>query len=158
MTRKNELVEVLENEWYAVRHSGEIPEIALYSSLYYLTEDESGPGLKLAPEQCRMLVEAAESRYREIVLRDLRHANSESSSYRGVRRAIANWQRFETFCRRQQLDCSGFKREVAAALLVFLSKRHSSLNCTFAELSNFADQLGLVSSVLPAAIRPLCLD
>ncbi len=51
---------ILENEWYAVRHSGEIPEIALCSAFYYLVEDRSGPRSDLNVAQSRMLVEAAE--------------------------------------------------------------------------------------------------
>ena len=156
---------VLEDEWYAVRHSGEIPEVALYSALFYLSHDNSGPGLSLTSEQNRMLVEAAEIRYREIVLRDLQQANRNTTDYRGIKRSIINWQRFKTFCSRQQLDSDGFRREVAELFLLFVKEeevevkeglRDSSINCTFEELCGFASQLGLSLSALPESINELC--
>jgi len=156
---------VLEDEWYAVRHSGEIPEVALYSAFFYLSHDNSGPGLNLTPEQNRMLVEAAEMRYREIVLRDLQQVNRKTAGYRGMKRSIINWQRFKTFCSRQQLDYDGFRNEVAAMFLLFVKEemvevrggvRDSSLNCTFEELCGFASQLGLSLSALPDSINQLC--
>lgn len=156
---------ILENEWYAVRHSGEIPEIALCSAFYYLVEDRSGPHRELTVAQSRMLVEAAELRYKEIVLRDLRHANRHKRMYRGISRSIANWIRYEKFCLRQQVDHTTFRHEVAAALLVFLSEeavdvardiRESSLNCTYDQLSAFAAMLGLADSMLPDDIANLC--
>ena len=167
MTREKEIEIIIENEWYGVRHSGEIPEIALHSAFYYLTDDQQGPQLDLTAEISRKLVQAAELRYREIVLRDLIPDNRETSGYRGVKRSIANWDRFEVFCERQNVDSTGFRHEAAAALLVFLTeevvdverqKRRSSINCSFEELINFADRLGLVNSVLPASIRGLCLE
>lgn len=160
-----DLSEALENEWYGVRHSGEIPEIALHSAIYYLTEDGNGPGMVLGHRQSRVLVDAADIRYREIILRDLHQKNRNTAVYRGVRRSIVNWQRYEVFCSRQSVDYSRFKHEVAAALLIFLvkeivdverGKRASSINCTFSELSGFACHLGLVSLSLPESIRLLC--
>ncbi len=156
---------VLENEWYAVRHSGEIPEIALCSSLYYLVEDRSGPCRELSADQNLKLVEAAELRYREIVLRDLQHANRRKRTYRGVKRSIANWYRYETFCDRQNVDATSFRHQVAAALLVFLAKETvavergmhlSSINCSFDELRAFAARLGLSCSMLPEGIAQIC--
>lgn len=157
---------VLENEWYAVRHSGEIPEIALCSSLYYLVEDCSGPCRELSAAQNLKLVEAAELRYREIVLRDLQYANRRKRTYRGVKRSIANWYRYEKFCGRQNVDATSFRHQVAAALLVFLSEetvdversRHlSSINCSFDELRSFAARLGLACSMLPEGTAEICL-
>lgn len=159
--------ELLENEWFGVRHSGEIPEIALHSAFYYLTEDHSGPGLVLSEAQSQTLIDAAYLRFREIVLRDLQHINRNTRSYRGIKRSIANWQRFETFCHRQGVELGVFRHEVAAALLVFLAeelvdvergRRSSSINCTFAELTRFANELGLVREDLPQSIEPLCRD
>jgi hypothetical protein len=160
-----DLSEPLENEWYGVRHSGEIPEIALHSAIYYLTEDGNGPGMVLDPRQSRVLVEAADIRYREIILRDLLQKNRNTAIYRGVKRSIVNWQRYEVFCRRHAVENSRFRHEVAAALLVFLvqeiveverGRRLSSINCTFSELSGFACRLGLVNLSLPEYVRPLC--
>jgi len=162
---KAEHEDALENEWYAVRHSGEIPEIALFSAFYYLTKDTSGPRITLTADQCQTLVEAAELRYREIVLRDIQHRNRGTGAYRGIRRSIYNWHRFETFCTRQKVDYGSFRHEVAAALLVFLAEelvdvergeRPSSINCSFLELNRFATRLGLVPEALPDCIKPLC--
>ena len=157
---------VLENEWYAVRHSGEIPEIALCSALYYLVEDSSGPCLELSAAQYLKLVEAAELRFREIVLRDLLHANRGKRIYRGVKRTIVNWYRYENFCSRQKVDLTAFRHEVAAALLAFLTEGMVSakrgrgdllINCTFDELCTFAVRIGLSDSLLPDSVANICL-
>jgi hypothetical protein len=93
--------EILEEEWLIVRHSGEIPEIALHSALYFLTEDPLGPCLQLSVEEIESLQEAAICRFQEIIRRDLCFDNRNLSLYRGVRRAIVNWHRFVAFCERQ---------------------------------------------------------
>jgi hypothetical protein len=158
-------MDAVENEWYAVRHSGEIPEVALYSAVYYLTADTNGPQLALTPEQSRMLIDAAEMRYHEIVLRDLQQENRELSIYRGIKRSIANWRRYQNFCGRQQLDSSAFRREVAARLLVFIAEevlevesglRETAINCSWDELCEFARELGLPVTRLPESAKPLC--
>ncbi len=102
--------ELLEDEWLLVRHSGEIPEIALHSAFYYLTEDLNGPRLRLSVEEMQYLREAAATRYQEIILRDLCYENRELTVYRGVRRAIFNWHRFVTFCERQDINCHNLRR------------------------------------------------
>jgi len=156
----------LEDEWYVVRHSGEIPEIALFSARHYLTEDAEGPRLKLSEEQWRTLVRAAEERYHEIVLRDLQQENRGSSGYRGIKRSIVNWRRFCSFCWRQRVDNRRFRNEVAATLLLYLmeelveigsGRREPSINCTYDELNSFALELGLAIDGLPEVIRSLCL-
>jgi hypothetical protein len=155
----------LDNEWFVVRHSGEIPEIALYAARHYLTEAEDGPRLHLSPDQWGRLLDAARVRYREIVLRDLQLDNRDTSIYRGLARSIINYRRFESFCRRHGLDMQDFCREVAAALLIFLvaesaevarGGRKSSINCTFTELNGFACRIGLVRDSLPESMRRLC--
>lgn len=157
--------QLLENEWYGIRYSGELPEIALHAACYYLTQDPAGPGLVLSESQLQTLADAASRRYREIVLRDLQHRNRNTGSYRGINRSIVNWHRFETFCQRQGRGLGVFRHEVAAALLLFLAeelvdvergRRHSSINCTFAALTGFARMLGLVQEDLPRCIKPLC--
>lgn len=159
-------MDAIENEWYTVRHSGEIPEVALYSAVYYLTSDSNGPQLALTPEQSRMLIQAAEMRYHEIVLRDLHHANRESSAYRGLHRSITNWRRYQIFCGRQQLESSGFRREVAVHLLQFLTEeilevaggvRQTVINCSYRELCEFSREVGLPVSRLPESIEGLCV-
>jgi len=156
----------IENEWYVVRHSGEIPEVVLCSSLYYLAEDRNGPCGELNSAQIRRLVEAAGLRYREIVLRDLSHENRGTPVYRGIKRSIINWGRYETFCKRQRVDPTFLRHETAAALLIFLAEevaevldgsRASSINCTFGELRTFAARLGLALSILPRGTADICL-
>ncbi|MBE0585160.1 MAG: hypothetical protein IH612_15540 [Desulfofustis sp.] len=159
------MMDPLEDEWYAVRYSGEIPEVALHSAFHYLCEDENGPQLVLTKEQGRRLIEAAAERFREIILRDLLPDNRSSPSYRGVRRSIINWRRYLQFCRRQQVDHQSFRHEVAAHLLLLLNaesvdwakgRRGAAINCSFAELTDFALQLGLVPSVLPEDLKHIC--
>lgn len=164
-TDQNMQRDLLENEWFAVRYSGETPEIALHSALYYLTEDSEGPGLVLAVDEINLLRQAAAERYLEIILRDLDPANRVLPIYRGVKRSIINYHRYQSFCRRQQLDGSKIIAEVAAALLLFLAseavavakeRRTPAINCSFIELNGFAQHLGLVEVSLPAAIALLC--
>jgi hypothetical protein len=102
--------ELLEDEWLLVRHSGEIPEIALHSAFYYLTEDPNGPRLRLSVEEMQYLRKAATARYQEIIRRDLCYENRELTVYRGVRRAIFNWHRYVAFCERQDIDCHNLRR------------------------------------------------
>lgn len=107
--------ELLENEWFVVRHSGEIPEIALHSAFYYLTADLNGPRLQLSIEEIHSLQEAAATRYQEIILRDLCYENHKLTIYRGIQRAIFNWHRFIAFCERQDTVCRTLhKPEIAA--------------------------------------------
>ena len=39
---------LMEEELLLVRHSGEIPEVALHASLHFLCDDEEGPRLILS--------------------------------------------------------------------------------------------------------------
>jgi hypothetical protein len=102
--------ELLENEWFVVRHSGEIPEIALHSAFHYLTEDLNGPRLQLSAEEIRSLQDAAATRYQEIILRDLCYENRDLTIYRGIQRAIFNWHRFVAFCERQNTASHNLRR------------------------------------------------
>ncbi len=158
-------MDAVEDEWYAVRHSGEIPEVALCSALYYLSHDPGGPGLRLTREQEKMLVQAAEMRYQEIVLRDLQPSQENMPGYRGIKRSIINWQRYLRFCSRQRIDADGFRAEVATGLLLFVREglleaesrqRDISINCTYVELCCFAAELGLSASLLPESVRQFC--
>jgi hypothetical protein len=158
--------ELLEDEWLMVRHSGEIPEIALHATLYHLREDLNGPRLQLSTEEIQQLQEAAKSRYLEIILRDLCYENSKLSIYRGLRRAIFNWSRFVSFCRRQDATCYNLHRqEIAEALLTLLNKAVQTtdndvfgliFNCTFNNLALFAQELGISRQQLPEGIHLYC--
>lgn len=148
-----------------MRNSGEIPEIALHTSLYFLTEDLEGPRLRLEDEELLLLYKAALARAREIVLRDLDPRNRDLRIYRGVARSLVNWQRLQNLCGRINRHCPGFREEVAQALLAFLDNevrevraglRASSVNCNAHELVSFCRELDLAVSRLPAGWEVLC--
>ncbi len=150
--QNNDSSTAFEDEWYAVRYSGEIPEVAFHSALFHLTEDRDGPGLSLSPAQVAHLVDAVRLRYLDIIGRDLLPANRQTSGYRGVKRAITNWNRFELFCASYDLDISEDKQQVAQALMHFLAREiedmqspehRCCINCSFEELCAFSEQLGL---------------
>lgn len=164
MTNRKEL---LEDEWYHVRHSGEIPEIALHSSIHYLSEDENGPTITLTKDDYHILYDAAARRYREIILRDITPANRDESSYRGVLRTISNWRRYKRFCSRHYLSDEQFRGDLGARFVGFLQteiddvagqRRSSCINCTFDDLSSLAVELGISLSALEKDLRPLCLN
>jgi len=156
---------LLEEELIIVRNSGEIPEIALHASLYFLTEDEEGPRLALREDELQALYKAALARAREIVLRDLDPCNRDLRIYRGVARSLVNWQRLQKFCGRVNMQCPGFREQVAQALLAFLDNeqrevqagmRLSSVNCSVRDLEAYCRGLSLEMSLLPANWVSLC--
>lgn len=159
------LQEILENEWYIVRYSGETPEIAYNSALYQLARAEDGPRLDLSEEQLVWLKDAAVDRFSEIILRDLQHGNSTKSTYRGICRSIINYRRFCTFCSRQNLAVGHIRRQTAEALVVFLQteltqqqkqNRPTIINCTYPELQSFAGELGVELGKMASALTTLC--
>ena len=147
----------IDDEWYVVRYSGEIPEIALHSSLHYLISDSEGPGFNLSDAQLQRLQEAASTRFREIVMRDLDHENATTSGYRGIKRSIANFHRYQNFCERQNFDDPHLKEDVSRALKRFLLREdglvgdsaQSIINCSYEELCNFCVELGVDISEIP---------
>lgn len=156
---------ILEDELLLVRNSGEIPEIALHASLYYLTGDEDGPKLVLGDEEREALYSAALERAREIVLRDLEPRNRTLPIFRGPARSMANWRRLQDFCARIQRCCPGFNKRVAGALITFLEaeirdvgegRKTSSVNCSAGELERYCGVLSLHPSFLPAGWTELC--
>jgi hypothetical protein len=162
----NDLNEAIENEWYIVRYSGETPEIAYNSAIYYLSRAQDGPHICLDKEQVESLKKAAVDRYTEIVLRDLQHGNSTKSIYRGIGRSIINYRRFCMFCKRQQLEVGQVRRQAADALLVFLEieieqlqslNRPSIINCTYKELKSYAVELGVEMGSRYEALEKQCL-
>jgi len=156
---------LLADEFLLVRHSGEIPEVALHSSLYYLTEDPNGPGITLAAGDLSLLKDAVEGRYREIILRDLDPENRDKGLYRGLARCLANWQRLSRFCRREGRDIRAIRLEVAKALQRFIARelrdvqsgrRISCINCSADELRQLAGDLYLADDDLPDGWQFLC--
>ncbi|MDW7773349.1 MAG: hypothetical protein SCH71_10705 [Desulfobulbaceae bacterium] len=163
--KEDERESILEEEVIILRNSGEIPEIALHSSLYYLEEDENGPHLSLLEKELNILYEAALYRAQQIILRDLNPDNRDLSIYRGPARAIVNWQRLQNFCRRIDRQCPGFNEVVSRALVSFLrnevrdvetSARQSSVNCSRSQLYSFVQKLCLEVNSLPRGWESLC--
>lgn len=157
----------LEDEWYHVRYSGEIPEVALHSSIHYLTEDPEGPGLSLSDEDLHHLHEAVLVRYHEIIVRDLSPENIGSTIYRGVLRSIANWRRMKRFSQRHKLGYEKMKKSVGQDLLQFLEhlvartkqeEGQSPINCSFDDLTSFALELDVSFNHIESGVKPLCLD
>lgn len=155
----------LSDELLIVRHSGEIPEVALHGSLYFLTSAPDGPALELSVSEIAALKAMVVERYREIIGRDLDPANRDRSLYRGLARAAVNWHRLERFCRREGLALEPWRAEARGALLAFVRQeaaevaarlRSPSINCPVAELRQFAEAVGLDPAELPLGWELLC--
>ena len=110
------------DELLIVRHSGEIPEVALHGSIFFLSRDPDGPGLTLSPEQILELKKMAVERYREIIKRDLDPENRDKGIYRGLARCIVNWQRMEAFCLKEDFTLTPLRNETADMLISFIEK------------------------------------
>jgi hypothetical protein len=160
-----EVEELFENEWYIVRYSGETPEIAYNSAIYFLTRAADGPRMSLCPSQIKQLRQAAVDRYEEIVLRDLYHANMGKPIYRGVARSICNYQRFTQFCQRQGLCPSEITKRCSDLLATYLEVEFDRackkgqptvINCSFQELKNFALSLEVSFPSEYSSLEPLC--
>jgi hypothetical protein len=156
---------ILEEEYLLIRHSGEIPEVALHATLYYLCEDEEGPGFILSAEELQPLQDAVLERYQEIILRDLDVENRDLSLFRGVNRAMCNWRRFVGFSDRIGVPSAEFKQQVGRALLTYFRRemidvragiRTSSVNCSVSALQNFIDALEIDPKSLPDGWTSLC--
>lgn len=154
----NERQALLEEELLLVRHSGEIPEVALHASLHYLCDDADGPRLQLSPQERRTLEEAVLARYQEIILRDLNADNRTLSLFRGIRRANHNWYRFVRFSDKIDRSYEQFRNIAAEALLRYLHITCSenpgghdcaAVNCTPDALLTFAIALGVDEVRLP---------
>ncbi len=156
--------ELIENEWYMVRHSGEIPEVAFHSALYYLSRDKQGPCLQLENVIVEELKLAARDRFLDIIKRDLDPDNREKTVYRGLARGIVNWSRFKHFCERQQLSWRAFIFETSCMLRSFLERevaecrggKKSCINCSHEDLITFAKELGITPEKLPQDVNEYC--
>jgi hypothetical protein len=140
---------ILSEEAFLILHSGEIPELAYYGSIHYLTEDPEGPLLKIKPQDLTSLEDAVVQRYRTIVLRDLVPGNRDRSAYRGLKRCV---------------EISYIRIEVAEALKDFLmqeimdvssGKRKTCVNCSYSVLLELAYGLGLSRNDLPTRVEML---
>jgi hypothetical protein len=163
---KDERNELLAEELLIVRHSGEIPEVALHGSIYFLTEDPAGPGIKLEEKERLELKQMVVERYREIIHRDLNPDNRDKSLYRGLARCIDNWQRLDKFCKREKIVHDQIREETRKALIYFLSNevraveekcRCSTVNCTIDDLECFIELIELGFENLPDGWKKLCI-
>lgn len=153
---------LVEDEWYTVRYSGEIPEVAYHGAVFHLTEAQSGPRIELSSAQRNRLLGAVSQRYLEITLRDLLPENKRSGGYRGLKRSFINWQRFLIFCERYGIEGTSHKETVSAALckflhheadILYISEVQDELNCSLTELLKFIELLGLSPTVIPDTVK-----
>jgi len=163
---RDEIEQLIEEEAFLIKHSGETPEIAYHSSLYFLFEDPEGPGLKKDEVNLYPLKEAVFKRYVKILLRDLKPTNRDKRIYRGIARSIANFERLKRFAQKENFPMDEVIGQTKEHLLNFLKVeshevsqglRSSCINCTFKELVQFAKILGIEESELPNNIKKLCL-
>ena len=164
---KNEIERLIEEEAFLIKHSGETPEIAYHSSLYFLFEDLDGPRLKMEDVDLLPLKRAVFERYKKILFRDLDPRNRDRRIYRGVARSIANWHRLKGYSQREGFDIKRVRDETRKRLLSFLEIEHEdvksgarklSINCTYEELLDFAMEIGLSEKEIPAGIKRLCQE
>jgi hypothetical protein len=168
MTMPTDDIEALvEDEWYAVRYSGEIPEVAYHGAVFHLTEAVNGPRIELNRSHQARLLEAVTQRYLEITLRDLLPESKESSGYRGLKRSYINWQRFLIFCELNGINGGFYQDTIGAALTEFLQHEagmvkagevHTELNCSYEELLSYTQLLGLDLGIIPAAVKNYFLN
>ena len=147
-SRKNYLQQ--EIDW--IENSGEIPEVAFYEALYYLKEEEEGPKLILTSSDIEHLEDAVINRYKTIILRDLNFANRRSSIFRGLKRAIINYNRLKSYMKRKNKIDSSMKGEIGRSLIEYIccecedisdKRQYRTINCTRDELEQFAKELGV---------------
>jgi len=147
-SKKNYLQQ--EIDW--IENSGEIPEVAFYEALFYLKEEEEGPKLILTSLDIKVLEDAVINRYKTIILRDLKFANRRSTIFRGLKRAIINYNRLKKYQKRKNRIDSGMEKEIGHSLIEYIrcecedisDKRHyRTINCTRDGLERFAKELGV---------------
>lgn len=158
----------LEDEVFIIEDAGgEMPEVAMHGSLYYLCNDPEGPGLFLEKQDHLPLKKAVFNRYQTIILRDLQPENRKKSIYRGMIRSAINWQRMKLFAEAENLAIDQVRRKVAAALVAFLEQEISAvkqrgesscINCSRQTLGEFARELGLCSEDLAEGWQDLCCE
>ena len=148
-----------------IQHSGEIPEVALHSSIYFLTKDADGPRLTLQERELLLLKRAVCERYLIIIRRDLEPKNRDKGLYRGLARCIVNWHRLRNFCLGENIDLEAYRAQTARDLISFVAReladvqsgmRLSSVNCNRDEIVDLAESLGITSSYMPSGWHVLC--
>lgn len=144
------LKSLIEDEKLIILHSGEIPEIAYHGSLYHLTEDPEGPLLKQQNIDLTPLKEAVILRYQTIIFRDINHKNREKSVYRGLARAIVNYDRLNKFAIKEGIDIQHIQQAIKKKVMEFLQQeideltkrnRKTCINCSLHEIKEFLHKL-----------------
>ena len=139
-----------EVDW--IENSGEMPEVAFYEALYHLTEEEEGPKLILTLSDIKYLEDAVINRFKTIILRDLKFANRRSSIFRGLKRAIINYDRLKKYQKRKNRIDPCIEKEAGHSLLEYIrceceeisdKRYYRTINCAREELEQFADELGV---------------
>ncbi|MEA3280520.1 MAG: hypothetical protein U9Q38_07970 [Thermodesulfobacteriota bacterium] len=147
-----------EAEW--IEESGETPEVAFYEAVFYLTEKEDGPKLTLSPSDIKLLEDAVIYRYKIIILRDLDYTNTKSPVFRGMKRAIINYERLKKYQSRKNRVVSGRKEKTGLSLVEYMDREcraiskgrlYRTINCGRIELEKFSKELGV-------DIDPECLN
>ncbi len=154
---KNIRDEVLE-EAEIIKHSGEIPEVAYWNSIYYLCEDEDGLKMVLNLSEKKVLKKAVIERYLTIIKRDLSYENIGKPSYRGLRRAIVNWQRLVSFLKKEGFPVEGprlFVLEYLKKFLYDVALNKVSLDISREELLEFIEKLGASPADFPKYIADI---
>lgn len=148
-----------------MRHSGEIPEVAFHSSVYFLTIDPEGPEIDLDQNDLLHLKKIVVERYCEIIRRDLNPDNRDKSIYRGLARSYANWVRLAKFSKNENFQIEDIRTEMASLLKNFLqneaeevaaAKRETCINLSATLLDKFIRALGLSLKELPENVTALC--
>ena len=157
----------IEEEALIVKHSGEIPEVVLHGSVFFLTTDPDGPRIHLETTDLRYLKKIVVERYCEIIRRDLDPANRDKTIYRGLARSYANWNRLNNFCDKENFETGPIQSEIAAQLMDFMineinevqaGTRTSCINLSVEFLRNFFMALGVSIQNLPTGWERLCVS
>ncbi|MBU4069100.1 MAG: hypothetical protein KKH17_12545, partial [Proteobacteria bacterium] len=108
--------------------------------------------LILTSADIKFLEDAVVNRFKTIILRDLEFANRKSSIFRGLKRAIINYNRLKKYQRKKNRTDSGIEKVIGYSLIEYIrcecedisNKRYyRTINCTIEELEQFADELGI---------------
>ncbi len=158
----------VKEEFDLIAYAGELPEVAFYESLHYLTEDPQGPCLKLSSAETLFLKKAVVKDYVAIILRDLNPDNRDKGSFRGVERAIINFQRLKNFAEREGLEISVFLPQIANSLNNYVREEINdsllkdqdirTINCSFEQWIWFCNELGIKSSLNPTFFKRRLLN
>jgi hypothetical protein len=142
----------IEDEAELIENSGEIPEVAFHESVSYLTEQADGPKLTLTPADIELLEDAVMRRYKIIILRDLDYTNRSSSIFRGLKRAIINYERLKKYQSLKNRAAPGWKEEFGQSFINYIDREcrdisegrlYRTINCGREKIEEFANELGV---------------